>query len=285
MGRHLNCYQLVSDVREGVNEFSTGYLQGTDTSGAFTNTKILARINEAVRFLWNLTFVRAPEDYLTSSDLTPVASVITLPADFMKLRRLEYKASGQKIHQYNVDQKASLGVTGSKYLYRPYQRKYLRIDQDNVTDQVTAWYFKRPRDIHFGQAQSGSGSNALKMPSATGVNEDDFYNGMTVEDITAALVSTISDYVGSTRVATVAGTVTANDWYGLVPEIPEEFHHLVTPKAVLLLKNDPKSPIKATPKDVADFNEMLSLACQAYYGSASSDIPVEEIFLDLPTFY
>ena len=283
MGRYLNAYQIAADVREGVNEYSSAYLQGTDTTGAFTNSKVQARINEAVRFLWSLTFVRAPEDYLTSQDLTPVASVITLPSDFMKLRRLEYTDSKKKIHRMDLDEKAA-GSIGTKYRYRPYQRKYLRIDQDSVTDGVTAWYFKRPRDIHFGQALSGSGALALKM-ATTAVYENDYYNNMIVEDITASFNSVISDYTGSTRVAVVTGTAAENDWYGLVPEIPEEFHHLIAPKAILLLKSDPKSPVKAGPKEIAEFGEMLGAAMGAYYGATNEDKSMEDIFLDLPNFY
>lgn len=282
MGRYLNAYQIASDVREGVNEFSTAYLQGTDATGAFTNSKIQARINESVRFLWNLSFVRSPEDYLVSLAITPVNSLITLPANFMKLRRLEFTESKQKIHKMELDEKAQ--GTGSKYRYRPYQRKYLQLDQSGVGDSVTAWYFKRPRDIHFGQAVSGSAASALKM-AATAVYEDDYYNGMVVEDITAGFNSEITDYVGSTKVATVTGTPSANDWYGLVPEIPEELHHLVAPKAILLLKNDPKSPIKPTPKDIADFNELLATTFSAYYGASTEDRSMEDIFLDLSSFY
>lgn len=282
MGRYLNAYQIASDVREGVNEFSTAYLQATDATGAFTNSKIQARINEAVRFLWGLSFVRSPEDYLTSSDLTPVNSLITLPANFMKLRRLEYTDSRQKIHRMELDEKAP--GTGSKVRYRPYQRKYLIIDQAGVTDGVTAWFFKRPRDIHYGQAVAGSGASALKM-AATAIYEDDFYNGMLVEDVTAGFNSEITDYSGSTKVATVTGTASTNDWYGLVPEIPEEFHHLISMKAILLLKSDPKSPIKPTPKDIADFNELMASAFSAYYGASTEDRSMEDIFLDLSTFY
>lgn len=281
MGRHLNAYQIASDVREGVNEFSSAFLQGTDLTGAFTNSKIQARINEAVKFLWSLSFVRGPEDYLTSLAITPVNSLVTLPADFMKLRRLEYADSKQKIHKMELDEKSQ--GSGTKYRYRPYQRKYLVIDASGVGDSVTAWYYKKPRDIHFGQAVTGSGVLALKMAAAA-VYEDDYYNNMIVEDITAAFNSVISDYAGATRVATVTGTAATNDWYGLVPEIPEEFHHLVSMKAILLLKSDPKSPVKPTPKDVADFTDQMAVTFAAYYGASTEDRSIEDIFLDLSNF-
>lgn len=281
MPRYLNAYQMLSDLREGINEYSSALLNGTDTTGAFSNDTLMRYLNEAQLFLFHLTFVKRPEEYLKNTILTPVDSRITLPSDFFKVARLEYLSDGVKIHRLNqLDYKRGSGSSGSKYLYRREGRDTLVIDHAGVTDQVYLWYYWKPRLIHAGQAQSGSGVNALKM-STKAVARMDYYKGMMVEDVTAGFVSSISAFNETTLVATVSGTASNGDNYGLIPEAPEEFHHLIVKKAVILAKSDVKSPMQATPKEIAEFNEMLSMTLQSYYGIEPEDVPVENIFLEL----
>jgi hydroxypyruvate isomerase len=116
------------------------------------------------------------------------------------------------------------------------------VNQDSYTEGVYLWYYYRPVDLHAGQLESGASSTALpfelaNLPSPT----DDYYNGRKVEvigDLTEASkgVHTITDYAGSTGIATVAAMSTAaeaSDYYGTVSQLPEEAHDLVVAEVTL----------------------------------------------------
>ena len=65
----------MEDVRRGLNDYSTTKAQGTDTSGAFSNTEIVDQINNAHRYIYNFILRHIPDALLTSTTITGVASV------------------------------------------------------------------------------------------------------------------------------------------------------------------------------------------------------------------
>ncbi|MCK4826050.1 hypothetical protein KA005_60440, partial [bacterium] len=85
MSTYKNAYRLVADVRRGINEYSTAYMQATDTSCTHSNELIIDEINKAQQFIYALLIKRIPGEFLTSVSLTGVASVFTLPTDYGKL--------------------------------------------------------------------------------------------------------------------------------------------------------------------------------------------------------
>lgn len=279
MSTYYNAYEIGIQIRRGINEYSAAKMQGSDTSGAYQNDTILMAMNSSQKFLFDLLFARYPHLFLTSTSLTAVSSVLTLPADFFKLRRLE-NADKVKINPMNVDQRHLNDDAGSKYLY--YRKgKTLVIDKDSVGDIFTLWYFTRPRRLDFGQA-AGVGANSITLAAATARAEADYYNGMTIEDVTTPLTSTISDY-SAARVATIAGTPTASDYYGLVSELPEEFHHLIAPRAILNLRSTTVGLVPITPADLQLFKEDLVESFRSYTGDDfdKGDSSPEEEFLTL----
>jgi len=279
MSTYMNGYELLSQVRYGVNEHSTALVQGTDTSGKYKNEQLMQAINNAQRFLHGILFKRFPELFLTSTTLTVSSSVASLPADFFKLRRLE-NSEGVKLHEISLDKKHLDSYGGQEYLYYRYGNN-IRFDMDSYSDTPTLWYYTRPRDLNQGE-EAGAGAKTITLAS-TARKEADYYNGMQIEDVTADWVDTISDY-SAARVCTI-GTETSvdDDYYGLISELPEFFHHLIAPRAISILREAVVSP-KEQRGGSLNFQEMLMTTLQAYAGTLDGDMTMEEVFYDFAPY-
>lgn len=277
---YQNAYAILGRVRRGLGEYSTGYVNGTDTTGHFSNSDIMEKINEAQRFLWDLLFVRFPELFLTSTSLTAVSSVLTLPSDLHLIKRLE-NSDKRKIDPITVNTKHLANYQGSKYAY--YRKgNTLVIDEDSNADTFTLWYFKGVRELDQGVSAAG-GALSLTLAS-TARPVADYYNGMQIENVTDAWVDTISDY-SAARVCTLAAqTGASSKYYGLISELPETFHRLIGMKALIFMKDDPKSPEKPTKTDVGNFNEALVEALRSFAGTHHTDKEMESVFLDFDPY-
>lgn len=282
MSTYTNAYEIASQIRRGINEFSTAKTQGTDTSGAYFNEEILRSINDAQKFLFDIIFTRVPHLFLTSASITAVSSVLTLPTDFFKLRRLE-NSRGVKINPIGVDGRHLNEQQGSKFLY--YRKgNTLIIDHDGSGEIYTLWYFKRPRRLDFGKVQTASANSITLATSARA--EADYYNNMIIEDVTADVYKTITAY-SSARVATIAATPATTDYYGLVSELPEEFHHLISSRGLLKMRGSINSILPPTVADIGIFKEELVESVRSYCGDDldKGDVTPEDVFLDLEPIF
>jgi len=275
MGTYFNAYDILSDVRRGLNEYSTAKVQGTDTSGAYTNTQLTNMINSAQRFIYSFLLTRIPEIFLTSTTITGVASVYALPWDFGRL--LIFKDdNNRKIYPIAVDKLKVSGSTGNKRLY--YRKgNDLVLDRDGITDTYTLWYYKKCRELDQGKSSAGAATSLTLATSAKKIA--DYYNGMDIENVTDDWVDTISDYTAA-RVCTITETGAADKYYGIISELPEPFHFLISQRAIM----ETKAVFPATqeaPKvaEVNFFMEQLIGTLRAYAGS-KLDISMEEIWLD-----
>lgn len=224
---YLNCYALLEKVRVQLNEYSTAYVQGTDTTCKYSNVQIVDGINAARKYIYNLLLKRIPYVFEAEVALTGVASIYTLPADFGILRYFK-DLDGNQIHPIEQNFRRKTNETGSdQYYYR--RGNTLVIDKANVTEVCTLIYYRKCRDITQGKASAGATASITLTTTAKKII--DYYKGMVVENITKDWTDTISDYA-VTRVATIAETAAENDYYGIVCDMPEAFHHLYIPRAV-----------------------------------------------------
>lgn len=269
----LNAYRIVEMVREGINEYSTAWVQGTDLTGSFRNVDILEKINIAQQFICSLLRIRDPQMFLKSVALTGVASVYTPPADFFKLRRLE-SSDGIKIFPMNVDEKSST-TTGIGMFYY-WKANTMILDKDAASDVLTLYYLSRVRDLDFGLSSTG-GALSVTLASATARPETDYYNGMSINNWSDSWDDVISDYT-SAFVATVAKTWAASKYYGIISELPESLHHLIPMKAILLMKSTYKSLKPPIPAEIADFNAAVSMAFADLLGTIHSDVDYSEMW-------
>lgn len=277
---YINAYEILSQVRYDLNEYSTAFVQATDTSGAFQNSQLMAKINQAQRIIWNALFNQNPEEFLKSATLTFASSVATLPTDFYRFKRLE-NSDGIKIEKVSLDSKHVYDDLGTEYQYYRYYQS-LRIDKDGVSGSYTLWYYWKPRELDQGMTSAGGALSATLATTAKKIA--DYYNNMTIENITDDAVDTITDY-SSARVCTVSNTWAASKYYGLVSELPEPFHHLIQPRATILCKSLPQSPVQPTKIELMDFNDMLRETLRGYAGTSFTDVSIEEVINDFQPYF
>ena len=276
MSTYLNAYTLIEDIRRGVNEFSDAYVQGTDTTGIYSNAHLTRCLNRSQRYMYAIQMNYIPGEFLTSTSLTGVNSVYTLPWDFGSLREFKDE-NGRKVFKSSISAIPTTGAVGSKrYYYR--KGNTLVLNRSGITDTYTLYYFTKPRDLHHSQGGSNCAATALHMDTTDAKTIDDYYNGMTVENRTQDLTEAITDYTGSTKIAVVASTPADDDWYGLVPEIPEIFHHLIAPRAIMIAKAEHPVAPKPPNKDEIEMwrNEVRDALIAFGY---DSDITPEDIWL------
>ena len=265
MGTTKNCYDLVKSVRRALNESASddAYTKGTDTTGHYENAYLVEKINVAQRYIYNYLLKRIPEEFLEEVDLAGVNSVYTRPANYGKL--VYFKDDrGCQVFPVDVKQLKRTGATGSD---RAYYRKgnTLVLDKDGITKTYTLFYYRKARDLNYGLSSAGG---ALSITLATSARKTaDYYNGMEIENITDDWVDTISDY-SAARVATIGSeTGAASKYYGIVSDLPEMFHDLIAPKAVLEVKTEsPLSEEKPSNQDWRNFRDNLRETLRAYAG-------------------
>ena len=271
MSTFRNAYRLVEDVRRGINEYSTAYMEATDTSPTHSNALIVDEINKAQGFIYALLIKRIPGEFLASASLTGVASVFTLPSDYGKM--VVFKDNyGNKVYPIEIDKLKRTGSTGNRRLY--YRKgNTLVLDRDSITDTYVLWYRKRHRDLDMGKA---SGADTLATTSKAIA---DYYNGMYIENVSDSEADLITDYTAG-RVITHTEVLDSGDYYGIVPDIPEMFLDLIAPRAIMQMKLLPTTMVTMTKFDTDNFNDMVISALRGFAGS-SEDVTVEELFLDL----
>jgi len=272
MGTYENCYDIIADVRHDINEYSEAYVQGAD-EGAFSNELITQKINLSQFYLYNLLFQRKPHLFRKEVSLTAVDSVFTLPVDFAKLEWFK-DDNGIQVREIGVGDITPDGV--SELLYYQ-QGNTLILEKSGSTKTYTLFYRWMPRRIFSGKAADG-GVASITFPTVARKTAD-YYNNMLIENKTKDWVDTITAY-STARVATITETAAASDYFGLVSELPETFHHLIAPKASMLLRaSSPIAQNRVSKEERDMFTEDLIETLRAYSGP-NDDQDLVAIFED-----
>jgi hypothetical protein len=269
-----NCFEILSQVRYGINEFSTAYVQGTDATGSFKNEELIRQINNSQYYIWSILFGQFPEYFLKSASLVFTNSVATLPSDCFKIKEIT-DSNGYQIRPIGLDQR-HISTGGSSNLYYRYGNT-IRIDEDSVTDTGTIWYYRRCRELETGLTSAGGALSATLATTAKAIA--DYYNDMLIENVTDSTVDTITDYA-ATRVCVVSNTWAASKYYGIVSDLPEIMQPLIAEYAILQLKKSPRTPLQIVPADNSLFNEMLRESLKSFAGTLNSDSYISDIIND-----
>jgi len=275
MSTYDNCYDIIAEIRRDINEYSEALVQGAD-EGAFSNELITQKINLAQTYLYNLLFKRMKHHFRVEVSLTGVDSVFTLPANFGALEWLK-DDNGYQVYPMEPKDISPSG-TSKRHYYR--KGNTLILDKDGCTDDFTLFYRWKPRKIFAGKSTAGAATSITFPTTASKIV--DFYNDMLIENITQDWADTISDY-STARVATITETAAKDDYFGLVSELPEMFHHLITQRASMLLRaSSPLAQNPVTPVENSLFQEDLLETLRAYAGQ-DEDVDMMEIFTDFDT--
>jgi hypothetical protein len=269
-----NSYEILSQVRYGINEFSDSYTQGTDTTGAFKNPELMRHINDAQYYLWAIVFKAFPELFLKSAPIAFSSSVANLPSDHFKIKEVS-DADGHPLSPINANQRHVYG-SGDASLYYRYGN-VLHTDQDSLSFTGTLWYYSRCREIDTGMTSAGGALSATLATTSKAIA--DYYNNMLIENVTDSTVDTITDY-SAARVCTVSNTWAASKYYGIVSDLPEIIQPLISQYAIMQAKKNPKSPAQVTPADIKLFDDMLREALRSFAGTQDGDVSMDDMIND-----
>ncbi len=231
----MNAYNMLQLLRDNIGEAVENH---------WTDVNLIHRMNVSQRKIAVL-IGNYPGAWLQkSTDLSPVASVITLPADCAKPVYLEEKSSGQPL-SWLGSVKTRRVSRGGLEVYA--LRNTLVVNQASYGTQVTLWYDQTVPDLMAGTASAGE-DTGLTFPDVTNViHIDDYYNGVSIQAEGGVGVNTagdiITDYDGATRVCVVTGTYDATTIFGTLTRLPEESEPLILLDATVLALAKPSSNI------------------------------------------
>ena len=238
----LNAAQIAADIRSSLNEASASH---------WSDLEILRKMNKAQAKLSMVLSMTIGDWLMTKATITPSSSLIALPSDCSKPIYLEDTDGHELPFGGTVRERLStrwesttLDYTSPDvYMYG----NYIEINQDSYSGNVVLFYEKRLIDLHFGTAIAGSGVSTLVFQATNlPVPRNDYYNGAYVSITGGTGIATraaISDYVGSSGTATVAGTFSTDSVYGTETELPEEAVPALTQIATVELLTKPSSAI------------------------------------------
>jgi hypothetical protein len=226
---------------------------GEATASHWSDVNFIHRLNISQRKVAVLVQNYPGAWLLKSADLTPVASVITLPSDCAKPVYLEETSSGQPLTWLeNVKARRVSRTVGASGFWDGAPEAYpllgtLEVNQDSYSTEVTLWYDVRVPDLIAGTASAGA-ATSLTFPVNSNVKHvDDYYNGVSllVDSGTGAgtVGDIITDYTGADGKCVVSGTYSTSSIFGTIPRLPEECHHLILLEATLLALAKPSSNI------------------------------------------
>lgn len=280
MGTYLNCYEMLKQCRIGVNEYNDAFMSGSDESGRNRNEQIVRELNNAQALFHAMILKRKPSVFLEKVDIVGVSSVFTLPPDFGTLLQFSDE-NGQKVFPIGAEFDGKLS---SKRLYFRKQNTLVVNDNGATSATFTLLYRRKTRELDQGIASAGASTSITLASSAKKIA--DYYNGMTIENITQDWVDTITDYTAG-RVATISQTAATNDAYGIVSDLPEAFHALIPLRAIIALKCHPLAQAPPKQIEIDTYNDLLQSALSTYT-APEDDEDIESVFCDFepaPTGY
>ncbi len=271
-----NAYEILSQVRYGLNEYSEAKVQGTDTTGPFPNSLLMRNINNAQYHLWSVIFEQFPEQFLkVDQALSIVSSVAALPSDCFKIRQIS-DTNKYPIEPIRFEQRHVTSGLGSKYGYYRYKNS-VRLDKDSVTESGYITYYQKCRELDTGMTSAGGALSATLATTSKAIA--DYYNDMLIENVTDSTVDTITDY-SAARVCTVSNTWAASKYYGLVSDLPEIFQPLISEYTILQMKKNPAVPLQVTAADIALLKDMIISSLKSFGGTQNTDYDFDSMIND-----
>lgn len=206
----MDAYTIFEDVRNNINETVATH---------WTDLEILNNINNVqAQFVRKLSMTRG--NWFVNSFVPTGEASVDLPSDFTKLISVVDTISKYPVPVLNfTDSRKGVINFRSCTLYG----NKLEFSPDSLN--TTVYYQKKIPKLHLGLAGSGSGVGLLEFSSNNRpINQADYYVGEVLIVDNSLLTTTITTYNGTTRIATIPGTITVaeNDPYGTVSLLPEE---------------------------------------------------------------
>jgi len=218
--------------------------------------------NKAQLYFENQILQAAQDFFIGQDTITYTAGTdkYTVPSHMMQLRLLERVETSKKYRLHPVSLVDKNKYLDSNYPYNsvyPYgnndPRVYyffgdrIAIADDDESGTMNIFYVRRLPDLHYGTATAAA-STTITFDTSPDlgnlISVDDYYNQAFVEIVSASTgvgeIRRITDYVASTRVATITpawtSTPTGTIVYNVMCEIPKEHHEAVAARMAIIAK-------------------------------------------------
>jgi hypothetical protein len=240
----MDTYEILSDIRSFLgtpNEDDQGSIQ-------------LVRMINLGHSLLTQEVTTLFHEFLTETQnfSSQTGSSVAIPENLLQVLSLERKDSNSDFQPTSpvspkdkplIDKDLNY-VSSEKYPLHVHEGQNLEVYPTLSSTDVRLRYRRRVEDLFWGSITRGTDTTAT-LPAAA-VPVDDIYNGyrMGIYSETSGVwtfqgLALITDYVGSTKVATVSGvtiSVGTSYWAALCSIIPTQFHNLILDAAILQAK-------------------------------------------------
>jgi hypothetical protein len=237
-----NAYDMLDLLRDNVGEA---------VAAQWSDLNLLRRLNLAYASVVRMVSESSGQWLVKSTSLTAVDSVLTLPFDCAKPIYIEDSDGNpvswlNSVAQRSMSRQAASGLSTFQGTEAYPLKNTIEVNTSGNTGTFTLWYQQRYIELHAGTAAAGGVASLTLQASRRADKRNDYYNGAEIEVISGNSPGryTISDFVGSTRVLTLATTSTfSTDNYGIVPITPPECNNLIVLEATLLALAKPSSTL------------------------------------------
>lgn len=229
----MHTQQLFTRVRDD--------LRASAANEKWTDVQVYRYLDRAYQKVWGeqITLFESWQVKRATVDLVANTELVSLPVDLKKVCLVEYLMNGVYYPLTALDFKDHYKVkqfwpvidaTLRFYYLLDAQIGILPVPSGNVTAGLRITYYPKAGNLHYGIV-AGVGSGTVTLASDASV-EDDAYNGQYLAIVSgtgAGKKAQITDYVGSTKVATVTFAVPpiAGSTYALYPKSESELDELI----------------------------------------------------------
>lgn len=260
----MTVQDIITEIRDLLVEASANF---------WSDAQMLRAVNRRTQYYMNVLRNNAPGPlFVRTANISYVANqeLYDLPGNVLQIHRVarDDQSGDPEITPIGFHERDAYYGTGVGIHTTATERWYLLGDQigivpppsSGITNALKIYYEPLFGDVHYGTAAAGAATTitlATTPTVGTAPVRDDYYNGLTIEIVSATGAGqrrVITDYVGSTRVATVDTWDTNPDntsVYSLIPPFPEQYHGLLVIASAISLASlqDPSAPIPAEWRD------------------------------------
>jgi hypothetical protein len=225
----------------------------TETDSSLPIDRWIKWINQSQKYVEGVVR-NAFQDYLGATQtvsLTSTTDTYSVPGNAVQVRLIERSdlSPTQKMYPLKISDKFKWNNVQSVYPYNSINWYSFWGDNLIITPSPQAtgttmkiWYIRRMADLSYGTAAAFDATTVTLATAATfgtTSDEDDYYNGSRIKVVSATTgagqIGTITDYVGSTRVATVAfsSLPTGTMVYSILSDIPADYVEALTYRTAL----------------------------------------------------
>lgn len=245
ISENWNLYTLFLETRAKLKEATAAFWTDHEIYTWLNDgQKDIARRLKCLRKITDINTTSSTQDYDLISEIPDFIMVDRKGGVYLKvdgsstnLRRLAFTTEDDLDIENSGWRNVSAGIP-RKYFYDKVKKQISLFPKPNSTnagtDYLSISHYRFPKVLLAGTISSATSTTAVFAAGTATIPtpsvEDDYYNNLYIEiysGIGQAQTKKITDYVGSSRTATVAWSTTpgSTSIFGMIPEVSEDMHY------------------------------------------------------------